>query len=80
MLFLADPLEESDTWMEEDFDTLTRVFSNKRDSPIYTRDLGNPLGSSPTSRKARGGSETLGDLYPDGETKSGWCRVGLVGG
>lgn len=64
----ADPLQESGTWMDEDFDSLARVFSDKRESPIYTRDLTDPLGQDPTSpRKVRAGSENLGDLYPNGE-------------
>lgn len=53
--------------MDEDFDTLTRVFSDKRESPVYTRDLTDPLGQSLASRKVRAGSENLGDLYANGE-------------
>ena len=62
-----DPLAESDVWVEEDFDTLARVFSDKTVSPVYTRDLRDPLGRSTVSRKGRAGSETLGDLFPNGE-------------
>ncbi len=53
--------------MDEDFDSLARVFSDKSTTPVYTRDLRDPLGCSSSSRKARGGSETLGDLFPNGE-------------
>lgn len=66
--FLTDPLQESDIWMDEDFDSLARKFSDKDESPVYTRNLANPLGQNLSSnRKARGGSENLGDFYPDSE-------------
>jgi hypothetical protein len=62
--------------MEEDFDTLARAFSDKRESPIYTRDLTDPLGLSSGSRKVRAGSESLGDLFPNCEA----LGMGRVGG
>ena len=62
------PLEESAVWMEEDFNSLARVFSDKTESPVYTRDLTNPLGRDPGAKKHRGGSENLGDLFPNGQS------------
>lgn len=65
VFFPQDPLTESDVWVEEDFNMLARVFSDKTESPVYTRDLTDPLGQN--SRKVRAGSENLGDLYPNGK-------------
>lgn len=53
--------------MEEDLNLLARVFSDTKESPVYTRDLTDPLGQSSSSRKVRAGSENLGDLFPNGE-------------
>lgn len=67
---MVDPLQESSVWMDEDFDALARVFTDKTESPVYTRDLTDPLGHGRTSRKIRAGSEKLGDLYLNSETAS----------
>ena len=64
-MITSDPLAESDVWVEEDFNMLARVFSDKNESPVYTRDLTDPLGQS--YRKVRAGSENLGDLFPNCE-------------
>lgn len=65
---ILDPLAESDVWVEEDFNMLARVFSDKIESPVYTRDLTDPLGQN--SRKVRAASENLGDLFPNGKPLS----------
>ncbi len=68
MCLPADTLQESDVWMEEDYDSVARVFSDTAESPVYTRDLSDPLGQNIAStRKTRAGSENLGDLFQNGK-------------
>lgn len=67
-IMLSGPMQESDVWIDEDFDSLTWKLSEKNTSPVYTRDLTHPLGANVvSSRKARGGSDNLGDFYPERE-------------
>lgn len=74
---LTDPLQESDVWMEEEFNFLSR-FSDTGAMPIYTRDLTDPVGQTPgVSRKVRAGSENLGELYPNGEWYTGIDKMTL---
>lgn len=66
MFSVTDPLQQSDVWMEEDFDSLAQKFSDKNECRVYTRNLANPLGQNLGSRrKGRSGSENLGDFYPN---------------
>lgn len=53
--------------MEENFDSFAHSFSDKIEAPVYTCDLSDPLGREIGARKIREGSDSLGDLFPDGE-------------
>ncbi len=61
-------MQDYDEWVDEDLDSLTWKISDKNESPVYTRDLTHPLGANVvSSRKTRGGSDNLGDLYQNCE-------------
>ena len=65
----SDPLTESDVWMEEDLDSLTRGFSTKTDSPVYTRKITDPLGvSQHTKTKRKPSPGELEALVPNGRS------------
>lgn len=55
-------------WMEEDLDSLTRGFSTKAETPVYTRKIIDPLGGSPETTRSRQKltRDELGGLFKDG--------------